>query len=68
VAALMEMADAGKNGVFVSLAALTGLNALGGKASGAKAAIAKLPREAEGVDARYKSYLPRLIEKILAEL
>jgi uncharacterized sulfatase len=68
VAALMEMADAGKNGVFVSLAALTGLDALDGKAAGVKSAIAKLAQEAEGVDTRYKSYLPRLIEKTLAEL
>jgi hypothetical protein len=50
------------------MAALTGLDALDGKAAGVKGAIAKLPQEAEGVDARYKSYLPRLIEKTLAEL
>jgi arylsulfatase A-like enzyme len=68
VATLMEMAAADKNGVFVSMAALTGLDALDGKAAGVKGAIAKLPQEAEGVDARYKSYLPRLIEKTLAEL
>jgi hypothetical protein len=35
------------------MAALTGLDALDGKAAGVKGAIAKLPQEAEGVDARY---------------
>jgi len=33
-----------------------------------KDAIAKLPPEAQGVDARYQSYLPRLIEKIIGGL
>ncbi len=68
IAALMAMAPATGDGAFVSLAALAGLDALGGKAGGVKDAIARLPREADGVDGRFKSYIPRLIENILENL
>lgn len=64
---LLAMADVSKNGVFVSLAALTGLDAIDAKTPDVKEIVAKLPREAEGVDQRFKSYLPRLIENILAK-
>jgi len=68
VEALMAIADPTRHGVFVSLAALAGLDAMDTAAAGVKDAIAKLPPEAQGVDARYQSYLPRLIEKIIGGL
>jgi uncharacterized sulfatase len=68
VAALLAMADVRKNGLFVALAAMTGLNAAGRKAGAVKEAISALPREAEGVEERFKTYLPRLMENTLAEL
>ena len=68
VAALMAMADVRNSGVFVALAAVTALDAIGRKAAAALGDLARLPREAVGVDARYQSYLPRLIEKAIGNL
>ena len=68
VGALMAMAAVDQNGVFVALAAFTGLDALDGKASSAREAISKLPTETNSGASRYKTYLPRLVEKTLADL
>lgn len=65
---LMELAPAGRNGLFVSILALNALDAMDGKAASAKEAISKLPKEAPGVADRFRSYIPRLIEKTLADL
>ena len=68
LAALLPLANAKQNGVFVALAALTALDAMDDKARPAKGAIAALPREAEDADSRFKTYLPRIIEKVLSKL
>ena len=68
VATLLELSSADKNGFFVALAALTGLDAMGTRADAAKQAVAKLPLEAEAADGRYKTYIPRLIEQIQSRL
>ncbi len=68
VKALMELASADKHGVFVSILALNGLDALDAKAASVKSAVANLPREAPGAPERFRNYLPRLIEKTLADL
>ena len=68
VAALMPMADVRNSGVFVALAAVTALDAIGRKAAAALGDLARLPREAVGVDVRYQSYLRRLIEKAISNL
>ena len=68
VAVLLELASADKNGFFVALAALTGLDAMGIRAGAAKHAVGKLPLEAAAADGRYQTYIPRLIEKIQSGL
>lgn len=68
VKTLMELAPADKHGVFVSILALNGLDALDAKAAGVKDAVAALPKEAPGAPERFRSYVPRLIEKTLADL
>ena len=68
VETLLELADAGRNSFFVAMLAMTGLDAMDAKAAAAKDVIGKLPREGEGVHERYKSYLPRLIEKTISDM
>ncbi|MCC6538085.1 MAG: sulfatase-like hydrolase/transferase [Bryobacterales bacterium] len=68
VKTLIELAPADKHGVFVSILALNGLDALDVKAAGVKNAVAALPKEAPGAPERFRSYIPRLIEKTLADL
>jgi uncharacterized sulfatase len=65
---LLEMARLDNNGVYVSMLALNALDALNGKAKGAKETIAHLPQKDERVDPKLASYVPRLIEKTLADL
>ena len=68
VLTLLEMASADKHGFFVAMAALTGLDAIGARAGLEKRSVDNLPLEAQGIDGRYKSYLPRLIENIQSRL
>ncbi|MBM3797119.1 MAG: sulfatase [Acidobacteria bacterium] len=68
VKTLIDLAPADKNGVFVSILSLNGLDALDAKAMGVKDAVAAWPKEAPGAPARFRSYVPRLIEKTLADL
>jgi arylsulfatase A-like enzyme len=64
LAVLVELGPMDKNGVFVSLAALNALDALGNKSAGAVAAIKTFPPKASVPDARYDSYVPRLLEDL----
>ena len=66
-ALLIDLAAADKHGIFVSILALNALDALGDKASSVRDAISKLPKEAPGAPDRFRSYIPRLIEKTLAD-
>ena len=68
LAVLMELAPLDKNGLFVSLEALNAIDYMDGRAAPAKAAIAALPQETKGYDPRFSSYIPRLIERVLADL
>ena len=68
LAVLMELASIEKNGVYISMEALNAIDYLDERAASAKAAIAALPSEAKGVDGRMTGYVPRLLEKILADL
>jgi arylsulfatase A-like enzyme len=61
---LVELADWSKHDVFTAMAALNSLDALGTKASSAAARIKKLPIEGKSPDARYSSYVPRLVEDL----
>lgn len=65
---LLEQADQTKGNVFTGIAALNALGKLGPKAAPALAAIQALPTNGPSPDARYNSYVPRLLEDLLTEL
>jgi uncharacterized sulfatase len=62
---LLEHSNLETNGLYVSMLALNALDALGDKARSARAKITALPIEDPSVHPRMKSYVPRLIDKIL---
>lgn len=66
LAVLVGHADAGRNTVFVAMAALNALDALGDKAAPVADAIKKLPNKAKVPDPRYAPYVPRLTEDLAA--
>ncbi len=67
---LLAHADWSKNDVFTAMAALDALTALGDKAGKIKkpealsARIKALPAKGPAPDARYKEYIPRLLEEL----
>jgi uncharacterized sulfatase len=64
---LINAASLRDNSVYVSLLALNAIDALGGKAAGRKEAIQALPSKGGGANGRTDSYVPRLLEDILAK-
>jgi acetyl esterase/lipase len=65
---LLAAADLKTNDVLVAVLALNALDALDGGARDVEQEIRDLPRQAEGVPKRMRSYVPRLIEKTLADI
>ena len=65
---LLAEADQTKGNVFTAIAALNALGKLGPKAAPALAALQALPANGPSPDARYNSYVPRLLEDLLTEL
>lgn len=65
---LVELADWGKNDVFVSMAALNALDVLGPKAAPAKDAIRGFTANGKLPDERYGSYVPRLLQDLQGTL
>jgi uncharacterized sulfatase len=63
---LATLADPGKNDVFVAMAALDAIDALGQAAEPLRAAIAALPESGRVPDPRYASYVPRLVKDLKA--
>ena len=63
---LAEHAGASQGDVFVSIAALAALDALGDKAAPVSAQIKSLPETRDVPHARYGNYLPRLLEDLRA--
>ena len=63
---LVASADWSKNSVFVSLAALASLDALGSKAASVAPALRALPEKGDAPAARYEEYIPRLLEVLKA--
>jgi uncharacterized sulfatase len=66
LALLVEHANADRNTVFVVMAALNALDALGSKAVPVADAIKKLPKKAQVPNPRYAPYVPRLTEDLAA--
>jgi uncharacterized sulfatase len=67
LALLVEHANADRNNVFVAMAALNALDALGTRGAPVAAAINKLPTKAKVPDPRYAPYVPRLLEDLAAQ-
>jgi uncharacterized sulfatase len=63
---LVELGPMDKNGVFVSMAALNAIAAIGTRAARIADAIAKFPRSGSVPNPRYASYVPRLLTDIQA--
>jgi uncharacterized sulfatase len=61
---LRELAPPEKNGVLVSMAALGAIEALGEKAASLRDFVRGLNPNGPSPDARYNSYVPRLIQNI----
>ena len=66
--ALGQLAPADKNGVFVSIYALNSIDALGKKATPLLSTIRNITGEGGSPDARYNSYVPRLVADITTNL
>ena len=62
---LRELAPPEKNGVFVAMSALSAIEALGPKAAPVHDVVRSLNAEAGSPNARFNSYIPRLVENIL---
>ena len=63
---LLAHADWSKNDVFTAMAALDALSALGQKAAPIAAQIKTLPAKGPAPDARYKEYIPRMLDELRA--
>jgi arylsulfatase A-like enzyme len=65
---LTDLAHWGRHDVFVVIAALHALEALGPKAAAAKEAILALPSEGPAPHSRYAPYVPRLLTRLKSSL
>ncbi len=65
---LMALASVEKNGVYVSMEALNAIDYMDERAAPAKARIAALPETLDSLPQKLNGYVPRLLEKILADL
>jgi HEAT repeat protein len=65
---LIELSEWGKNDVFIAMAALNVLDALGDKVMPMADAIKALPARGSVPDARYAPYVPRLLQDLQAKL
>jgi hypothetical protein len=54
--------------MYVALAALNAVDALGASAKPALARLEALPKQMEGLEPRLRSYVPRIAEDIVAKL
>lgn len=65
---LLELAPMDKNGLYLSLASLGAIDAMGKRAKPALARIEELPTKQEGLEQRLTNYVPRLKDDIVANL
>lgn len=65
---LIDFADMKQHGVYTAQAALIAIDELDASAAPLRDRIAALPQKASGVNERMSTYIPRLIEKTLADL
>ncbi|MHC4908237.1 MAG: sulfatase-like hydrolase/transferase [Planctomycetota bacterium] len=65
---LLADADVGVTNVYVAMAALNAIDALGPRAAPLRERIARLPRTDPAVHGRLKNNLPKLLDRILSNL
>ncbi|MCI0461004.1 MAG: sulfatase-like hydrolase/transferase [Gemmataceae bacterium] len=65
---LLELAPIKKNNRYVAVMALNALGELGPRAAAGLPAIRAAAQGADSVPMRYRSYVPRLVEKLVADL
>jgi uncharacterized sulfatase len=65
---LTDLSDGKHHPVFVPMAALNALDALGTMARPARDELRKLPRQGKVPDARFEPYIPRLLDDLLTRL
>ena len=65
---LVELAPMDRNGLYISLAALNAIDAMGNRAKPAAARIAGLSTDGSALDPRLRNYVPRLLEDIVSNL
>ena len=63
---LRDLSSPQKNGVLVSMSALAAIEALGDRANSLHPFVLKLDPNGDSPDERYNSYVPRLIQNIMA--
>ena len=61
---LVALADWQKNDVFTAMAALNAITAVGDKAAPVAAALKSLPVNGPAPNARFREYIPRLVEDL----
>lgn len=64
---LADLAPWGRNSVYVSLSALNAIGSLGPKAASLRNEIKSWPAQGPSPDARYNSYVPRLLADLAAD-
>ena len=67
LAALLDVADAERHGIYVSMAALNALDYMDDRANPAIERILALPREVTSLNPRLRAYLPNLLGKIRSD-
>ena len=65
---LLEHADPERNGVFVAMAALNGLDYMDERARPVLDRVTALPQRDPKMHSKYRAYLPNLIGKIREDL
>jgi uncharacterized sulfatase len=68
LAVLGDLAPCDKNGVFVSMAALAAIDALGSKAAPLLNTVRTMSQDGPSPDERFNSYVPRLVSDITTNL
>jgi uncharacterized sulfatase len=65
---LLDLASLDRNNLYVSMMALNAIDYMDQRAAGAKEKIAALPQKHPDIDPRMAENVPKLLEKILADL
>jgi uncharacterized sulfatase len=68
LSALLDLASLDRNNLYVSMMALNAIDYMDQRAADAKEKIAALPQKRGDIDPRMAENVPKLIEKILADL